>query len=192
MRMGKIPFTILLFLSSCEARHGQGQATFVFGQSRKRVESSSFRRSLPQGLQVTKHPLDELATDVDDEEEQGGTSAFYDIEHFEDDYDSSEEKRNAPDAASPLSDFERDEDDILTELEDRFFVDENGHRRKVEKCILVGVEDLSAKRKLQKKIRNGCSHDTGEEDMLFTLEESLSEMRELIKTAGMECVGGEH
>ena len=43
--------------------------------------------------------------------------------------------------------FSRDEDAILTEREDRLYVDENGNRVKVERCILVGVEDLAAMRK---------------------------------------------
>jgi len=65
--------------------------------------------------------------------------------------------------------FLRDESEILQESEDRIlFLGE-----KVEKCILVGVEDTS-KKKYEKNY--------------FALEESMNEMRELIKTAGMEIV----
>mmetsp|Transcript_12606 Transcript_12606/g.31759 ORF Transcript_12606/g.31759 Transcript_12606/m.31759 type:complete len:261 (+) Transcript_12606:313-1095(+) len=49
-----------------------------------------------------------------------------------------------------LSFYYRDEDDMLTEREDRLYTDENGIRRVVERCILVGVEDLAAQRKARK------------------------------------------
>ena len=117
----------------------------------------------PQGhlLQISNHPLDELASIVDDSEEQDQGSSFYDVEpgehqadeNFLDAYDESEEDTNLPGSVSSFSDFDRDEDQILTEREDRFFIDEKGHRRKVERCILVGVEDLSEKRRLLKKRR---------------------------------------
>ena len=159
---------------------------------------------------MTKHPLDELTSIMDEEEDGSLTAGFYDVDHYDNvEENEADNKRfesasgdfyhiddavNVPGAASSLSDFERDEDEILTEREDRFYIDENGNRRKVEKCILVGVEDLSEKRRLMKQRRNNMRYEMNgvdEEDMLFTLEESLVEMRELIKTAGMECVGGE-
>lgn len=73
--------------------------------------------------------------------------------------------------------FTRDQADMLEEREDRLYVDESGIKRKVERCILVGVEDLSHKRR----------KDTSAPD--FSLQESMVEMRELIKTAGLELVG---
>jgi hypothetical protein len=94
----------------------------------------------------------------------------------------------APDDESPFLertddsflDIDRNTADILEEREDRLYVDEFGIKRKVETCILVGVEDLSAKRRSGNDL-----DDTG----YFTLEESMTEMRELIKTAGLELVG---
>lgn len=59
-------------------------------------------------------------------------------------------------------------------LEDRMYIDENGLVRPMERCILVGVEDGTAIR---------------QREQLFTLEESMIEMRELIKTAGLDLVG---
>jgi len=82
--------------------------------------------------------------------------------------------------------FNRDEDDILTEREDRLYVDENGLRRKIERCILVGVEDLGKQRKAKRSERYYNPLEEEQEAPLFTLEESLIEMRELIRTAGME------
>ncbi len=76
-----------------------------------------------------------------------------------------------------ISDTIRDEADILEEREDRLYIDEFGVKRKVERCILVGVEELSVARRSQ-----------GDEPH-FSLEESMTEMRELIKTAGMEIAG---
>jgi GTPase len=101
----------------------------------------------------------------------------------------------------------RDEADILEEREDRFYSG-CGTARPKERCVLVGVEDLGAIRKQAKKngqkrrlmmmtmdgygMPNELAAGAEEhvEDSIFTLEESLSEMRELIKTAGLE-IGGE-
>ena len=90
------------------------------------------------------------------------------------------------------NDYQRDEDDILTEREDRLFLTEDGtlEDRPREGCILVGVEDLSAKRRAVQAARNAGRELLPEEDQTyFTLEESMTEMRELIKTSGMELVG---
>jgi GTP-binding protein HflX len=85
--------------------------------------------------------------------------------------------------------YYRDEDEILTEREDRLYTDENGIQRKVEKCILIGVENLSAQRKA-KKAELYYDPLSGEaEPPCFTLDESMTEMRELVRTAGMEIVG---
>uniref|UniRef100_A0A7S4WA30 GTPase HflX N-terminal domain-containing protein n=1 Tax=Ditylum brightwellii TaxID=49249 RepID=A0A7S4WA30_9STRA len=89
--------------------------------------------------------------------------------------------------------FTRDEDDMLTEREDRLYVDADGMRRKVETCVLVGVEDLSAARKERKKARQRASsaepYPEEQIESMFSLDESMTEMRELIKTAGMDLVG---
>jgi GTP-binding protein HflX len=85
--------------------------------------------------------------------------------------------------ANDLLTMERDEVDMLEEREDRLYVDEAGVKRKIEKCVLVGVEDLSALK--QRKPANGG----GDTPVYFTLEESMTEMRELIKTAGLDLVG---
>lgn len=90
------------------------------------------------------------------------------------------------------NDYQRDEDDILTEREDRLFLAEDGtlEDKPREACILVGVEDLSAKRRAVQAARNAGRELLPEEDQTyFTLEESSTEMRELIKTSGMELVG---
>jgi len=83
----------------------------------------------------------------------------------------------------------RDEDEILTEREDRLYTDENGIRGKVERCILVGVEDLTAQRKAKKAELYYDPSSTEAEPPCFTLEESMIEMRELARTAGLELYG---
>ena len=88
-----------------------------------------------------------------------------------------------------LSSFYRNEDDMLTEREDRLYIDENGVRRVVEKCILVGVEDLAAQRKAKKADLYYDPLSAEQEAPCFSLEESMIEMRELIKTAGMSLEG---
>lgn len=88
-----------------------------------------------------------------------------------------------------LSFYYRDEDDMLTEREDRLYMDENGVRRVVEKCILVGVEDLAAQRKAKKAELYYDPLSTEQEAPCFSLEESMIEMRELIRTAGLSLEG---
>lgn len=86
--------------------------------------------------------------------------------------------------------YYRDDDDMLTEREDRLYMDEKGIRRKVEKCILVGVEDLSAQRRARKaELYFDPMSEDGVDPPVFTLEESMIEMRELIKTAGLDLSG---
>lgn len=70
--------------------------------------------------------------------------------------------------------FLRDESDRLEEREDRMYVNQDGVQKKIERCVLVGVEDLGRKRN---------------DDTYFTLEESLIEMRELVRTAGLDLQG---
>jgi len=176
-------------------------------------------RVVQESLNVAQQPLDDLISSIDKIEVP---SRFYDIGYDndnnddDDDDDDHHSKNSLMDdelatatTVGEFADFERDEDAILEEREDRFYVDERGERRTIEKCILVGVEDLSAKRRVLKRQRQQQQQQQqqGEattgyrsstinnnvveaEDMAFTLEESLTEMRELIKTAGMECVGG--
>lgn len=86
--------------------------------------------------------------------------------------------------------YYRDEDDILTEREDRLYMDDKGIRRKIERCILVGVEDLSVQRRAKRaeKFYDPLAED-GVDAPVFSLEESMIEMRELIRTAGLELSG---
>ena len=85
--------------------------------------------------------------------------------------------------------FYRDEDVMLTEREDRLYTDQKGIRREIEKCILVGVEDLSAQRKAKKAELYYDPLDSEADPPCFTLEESMIEMRELVKTAGLSLEG---
>lgn len=98
----------------------------------------------------------------------------------------------SPDSVDDGRDFSfyyRDEDEILTEREDRLYTDENGIRKKIERCILVGVEDLAAQRKAKNSELYYDPLNAEAEPPLFSLEESMIEMRELIKTAGLYLSG---
>ena len=171
-------------------------------------------------LRATKEPTSNPLFEIDDENDDD-VDANYDQVSFEDidydvDYDDdnlyydppadSDESasKNLQVAASAnnngglmadvdsWNDYQRDEDDILTEREDRLFLTEDGtlEDKPREGCILVGVEDLSAKRRAVQAARNAGRELLPEEDQTyFTLEESMTEMRELIKTSGMELVG---
>jgi len=134
---------------------------------------STTRAQHSSSLHVLSQPTDEQKevpspSALIPEEE---TASFYDIEYDDDDNDEQDDTLL----------FTRDEDEILTEREDRMYVDDKGIQRKIEKCLLVGVENLSAKRHSER------SHD--EQSVYFSLEESMKEMKELIKTAGLDCVG---
>ncbi len=113
------------------------------------------------------------------------TSSFLDDEDEEDDNFNfwMEEEGSYYDEQPQLQpSYLRDEEEILTEREDRLYSNaSNRQRTVVETCILVGVDDISEERKQhQQKHRGGG---------IFTMEESMKEMRELIKTAGMVLVG---
>jgi GTPase len=105
--------------------------------------------------------------------------------------------------------FEREEASILEEREARLFVDEFGIQRRIETCILIGVEDVTQRRKdnrkqllseddvtamffddsLSSRPKSSTDNDNSNNDVYFTLDESMTEMRELVRTAGMEIVG---
>jgi GTPase len=110
--------------------------------------------------------------------------------------------------------FEREEANILEEREARLFVDEFGIQRKIETCILIGVEDVGKLRRKEQEgrkspllssfsssdagntmffddasIQKSNNDNTNDNDVYFTLDESMTEMAELIRTAGMEIVG---
>ena len=168
--------------------------------------------SAPVQAENPLFPLDESDEDATDafldatlpNAEEGG--GFYDIDYEDDDV--LDEAITATTALPDEEQFDRDQADILEEREDRLYVDENGIRRKVERCILIGVENLSQRRKELRKNPLPVADATqdffapepllGDQwdresspdpDVYFTLEESMTEMRELVKTAGMEIVG---
>ncbi|KAL7578448.1 hypothetical protein ACA910_012838 [Epithemia clementina (nom. ined.)] len=153
------------------------------------------------------YPDEDYSIDQDTNNSLQG--AFYDI-----DYEDDIELSYLDDGS--FAGYERDAVGILEEREDRLYVDEFGVKRKIERCILVGVENLSQKRKLERKLLRSMkdsdylqqqpllenydfyapevdssiiSDKNDDLDLYFTLDESLTEMRELVKTAGMEIVG---
>ena len=116
------------------------------------------------------------STFEDDDEDDFNLWVQEDEEDYDENYDKVEMLRHQPS-------YLRDEDDILAEREDRLYKDYKGMSRIVETCVLVGVENLSQARR---STRRQGAEDT---EVHFTIEESMKEMRELIKTAGMELVG---
>uniref|UniRef100_A0A6T7J2N9 Hflx-type G domain-containing protein n=1 Tax=Attheya septentrionalis TaxID=420275 RepID=A0A6T7J2N9_9STRA len=167
------------------------------------LDESEASSSAPSLFQVKDMSSQQEFNDVDDDEEESDNS-WEGQATWENDWDDSELNSDgaAADMAIPLhstetsnesptndgvTEFARDQDDMLTEREDRMYVDESGQRRKVETCILVGVEDLSAKRSQNRMTtKNG---NPEESVVYFDIDESLVEMRELIKTAGLELAG---
>jgi 50S ribosomal subunit-associated GTPase HflX len=105
-------------------------------------------------------------------------TTFVDIESDYDDLSGSDE--------TYTTELDDDEDRILTEREDRLFLTNNA--KKIETCILIGVQDLSQLRRTKKEARNS-NLDIEDFNLDFSLEESMIEMRELIKTAGLDLRG---
>jgi len=87
---------------------------------------------------------------------------------------------NAVTTLTASVDFTRDQDDILTEREDRLYVNANGLTLVREKCILIAVENLAA--------RYRSTRDKKDE-VYFDIEQSMDEMKELISTSGMDLSG---
>jgi len=92
-----------------------------------------------------------------------------------------------------------EEDRILTDQEDRLFQFVN-NTQKIESCILIAVENLSSVRKAKKMSRreqnelqgnneNNIGIDLDDIGLSWSLEESMVEMRELIKTSGLNLAG---
>jgi len=109
------------------------------------------------------------------------STSFVDIDSEYDDLSISDETPITQHLAADLE----DEDRILTEREDRLFLT-NSNIKKIETCVLIGVEDVSALRRNKKEARRSDDVDF---TLDFSLEESMIEMRELIKTAGLDLRG---
>ncbi|KAL7471830.1 hypothetical protein ACHAXS_012707 [Conticribra weissflogii] len=110
-------------------------------------------------------------------------------EHDDDDDARDNSKKNTQQNYEDYNMLDDDEDRILTEREDRLFQFIN-NTQKVESCILIGVENLGLLRKERKDVMNSNGNTPQESQSLgFTLEESMTEMRELIKTAGLSLQG---
>lgn len=154
-------FNIILVLSL-----SRKSSSFTPSHNSAQWSSHLGMSSKPQDEKFEAPPLFQM--EEDKQSAPGDNNIFYDID-YEDDMG-----------------YTRDDDDMLSEQEDRLYVDEKGIQRKVEKCILVGVEDLSARYKGRKTEKSAKPEEW---DIYFTLEESMTEMRELIRTAGLNCVG---
>mmetsp|Transcript_5307 Transcript_5307/g.11226 ORF Transcript_5307/g.11226 Transcript_5307/m.11226 type:complete len:674 (+) Transcript_5307:109-2130(+) len=169
------------------------------------VSSSSLRRGTVLMSSTDEHHQPSLfdASEFDSHDATENTAFFEDVESEFDSFD--ETKPTSQDeiienTSSITTDYADnaltdEEVRILDDREERLFNYIN-NTQKVESCILVGVEDLSAQRKANKALRmqqreSGDLTTTLDDISLsWTLEESMTEMRELIKTAGLN-LGGE-
>ncbi|KAL7551826.1 hypothetical protein ACHAWF_015019 [Thalassiosira exigua] len=120
----------------------------------------------------------------------GGVPSNVPFEDVASEYDELSPSGPVDGADADASQYERnvltdEEDRMLTDREDRLFQYVN-NTQKIEGCILVGVEDLSKARKARKSRRRNEDVDV---ELTWTLEESMVEMRELIKTSGLRLEG---
>lgn len=130
-------------------------------------------------------PLFDVADLIDSEVVEVEPSAlFEDVESEFDEISPPKENGDAEMSAEYEQNTLTDEEDrILTGREDRLFNYIN-NTQKVESCILVGVENLSEVREARK-----LSRQNDDMDFKYTIEESMVEMRELIKTSGLSLQG---
>lgn len=147
----------------------------------------------------------ELFDDPKNNDDDAETLSFF--EDVESEFDTLEQKSQHTSSTSDDSIEYAYTDNALTDEEARILTDREerlfqyiNNTQKVESCILIGVEDLSAQRKANKALRMQQKEDgdlaatpttTNVDDisLSWTLEESLTEMRELIKTAGLNLEG---
>eukprot|EP00527_Entomoneis_sp_CCMP2396_P001636 CAMPEP_0198147416 /NCGR_PEP_ID=MMETSP1443-20131203/35527_1 /TAXON_ID=186043 /ORGANISM="Entomoneis sp., Strain CCMP2396" /LENGTH=649 /DNA_ID=CAMNT_0043811745 /DNA_START=22 /DNA_END=1968 /DNA_ORIENTATION=- len=209
-RLGLFPLAVICLYCTQLVDSYRATPAFVgVSPSRRRVATSCFvggptpPNQDEAGNQGALFSVDEEDGNLDEDSNlQTSPSGFYDIDYEDDALDVASDNAETGD----FDGFERDVVEMLEEREDRLYVDEFGIRRKIETCILVGVENVSKRRKQEKKDRTNDLLNLGEEKyeyyapetgdavagdqhVYFTLEESLTEMRELVKTAGMEIVG---
>jgi GTP-binding protein HflX len=176
-------------------------ASFINQSSKPSISTSSSSSCLrvlssPPPSKGDEKPAPLFTLDAEDlPSKTTGSGGLYQVDENFDLPPMPQPQRNVRTIPTPFVDpddfsfYYRDEDDILTEREDRLYTDEHGIRRKVERCILVAVEDMSAQRKAKKA---DLYYDplSGEADPpCFSLEESMTEMRELIRTAGLDLAG---
>lgn len=145
------------------------------------------------------------ASEFDNQDETEYMSFFEDVESEFDRLDEESQHHDHTIETTSSSITTDYEDNALTDEEVRILDDREerlfnyiNNTQKVESCILIGVEDLSAQRKANKALRmqqsersSGDLTTTTLDDisLSWTLEESMTEMRELIKTAGLNLEG---
>jgi GTP-binding protein HflX len=141
-----------------------------------------------EGEEDQKRTTPKPLFDVEDGESRPTLAvSFEDIESEYDSLSESPSNEGSDYTHFGMNALDEDEERMLTDREDRLFNYIN-NTQKIESCILVGVEDLSrVRRNRREAMKNGLAPE--EVDMGFSLEESMVEMRELIKTAGMTCQG---
>lgn len=140
-------------------------------------EGLELQLSLQDFLSDAEIAAEEASSFSDDDDYEDDNFDFWMEEEDDGDNDSNDLSTTLRQRPSYL----RDEEEMLTEREDRLYATTRNRQLTVETCILVGVDDISEERQQH---RTGGTTTT-----IFTMEESMKEMRELIKTAGMELKG---
>ena len=221
------PTTAFLTGSRNHLRRDPVSVVVVTSRSRRtaiiRTSSSLFddvdiRHQQQQQQQQSSSLLDGGNTNINDEIISGRVASSPGVffEDVESDYFNNNDQNtrsmtlvdyNNEDSTIPLTD---EEARIIEDREERLFqYGNNNNTRLTERCILVGVEDLSSVRKARKTSlrqkreemndsrddnydysnNNNERMDDDDISLTWTLEESMVEMRELIKTSGLVLEG---
>ena len=168
--------------------------------------SSSLQREGPciKASRQEQPPLlfDESESESDNYDHSSAESTQLLFEDVESDFDALQEGSQQSDVELRSSKTDYADNNALTDEEVRILDDREerlfnyiNNTQKVESCILVGVEDLSAQRKankalrMQQRERGDVTTTLDDISLSWTLEESMTEMRELIKTAGLNLEG---
>ena len=121
--------------------------------------------------------------------------------------DGSRDSSSSSSAGGDATALTDEEARYISDREERGLTSFVNNTREVERCILVGVEDLSGARRARRMAGQrrrdaaadgsgggeddggGSTSDADGVELTWTLEESMIEMRELIKTSGMILEG---
>jgi len=226
----RAPSLLAAVVAIVVARRRGGASSFAFvpPESRGRRATATGvgaeRRPGAAVVPVDPRPYSPPFESDDDDDDAGGLMAAPQLlssgsvffEDVESDYDlglhfgggdGSRDSSSSSSAGGDATALTDEEARYISDREERGLTSFVNNTREVERCILVGVEDLSGARRARRMAGQrrrdaaadgsgggeddggGSTSDADGVELTWTLEESMIEMRELIKTSGMILEG---